>query len=1728
MHRTPRSVHRGRPAVAQPLESRRLLAAVAWTGGAGNWNDPTQWSAGAVPGSGDDVTVPAGATVTVSDGESAGTLTTAAGSTLDITATGTLGNANGGTVSGTVNDAGLLYGSSASTAPLVLAGTTTVTAQWNSGYFRNAGQANFTGAGAIADGPQVTNDGTLTVTGGANLNSGAFTNDAGATIALADDATTTGGTIYNGGTIAKTGGTGASILTGGGTLFDYGGTIAADAGTLAIADQSYFQNTTFTAAGGAAVELDNTLGTYTGNFDFSGTVTGSGAGNFNFVNGTTYPGNPTTGGNQAQTTYALNFPAGFAQVLPGMSFRGDNPQMTNAGYLQFTGAAQHAALDLDNKGTLVVTGTGDLGFGNQTAFLNDATGVIDLTTDAGLADVGDGNGGGFNLTNQGLVEKTGGTGTSSIGTAGVDGAGSVGVGFEDEGGTISAQSGTLDFPAGGAFENTTFTAASGTAISLDDADGTGDGVSYYLSGTLTGSGAGNLLFAGNGVTTRGPYDNSFTPTAGAILNFPAGFAQVTGTIFSGGGATEIVNQGTLDYIGAAQHLGMGIDNKGTIDVTGTGDLGAGSDGAFINDTTGVLDFQSDAGVAGVGGNTAFTNLGLIEKTGGTGQSIIGTAAGGGIGFVNTGGAFAVTSGVLTLTDGDSDVQFTFGGITAAPGSAFDLNLGGGRFFGGGTFAVTGGGTFQFDGGTWDDQSTTAPCTLDFAPGTFNVGAGDFGDNVNVVNAGEIDLPGVADLSAILNQGTVRVTGVGPLTSTLGFVNGTAGVLDFAADATISDSYHADITNNGTILKSGGTGTLDVSNNSFTNNGTVESASGTINLSYGSTLPAGSTLEADAGGTITTTTNGITDDEGTVILNGGSIPAVAGLATVGGTFEVLAGSTFTTAGDLADTGTVTVGGTLNVTGAFTMSQSTSMTNPPVLAFAVGTTVPRLSVTGATTLAGTLTAGYTAGSAAAAAGTAYTVAAFATAAVGAFADTSGTSPAFTPSVTAAAIEFNATGTGGATPTPTPTPNPTPTVTKTIGGLDPGFGTAGLASHDVGFTSTAGVAADGAQSVLVGPIGTSPDESFGVTRYNADGSLDATFGTAGVTTTPFAGTDAVPAAVAVLSDGDILVAGTATTYAAGAAATGSAFAVAEYTAAGALDPAFGTAGQALVSFSTTAGSLSDDVLRAIAVGPGGVIYLGGSSDAAGKGNADLAVAALTAAGGLETTFGAGGKTLADVAGGDDVVNALAVQRNGDVVAAGSATVGGVSEIALARFLTTGAPDPRFGTKGLVTDKVGAVYDAATSVVVQANGAIVVGGLTATGSAASLSSDFVVQRYTTAGRPDRTFGTAGTAVTSFGQPAAVTQVVLSSSGEVVASGKTTASLASVTPDTLDVAIARYTTRGTLDTTFNSSGKVIVDLATGVVAASTSVTPGEAVPGQTMVPLSLAAAAGAAATLSAAFDAFTSSEQGVVAVTQGGEILSAGNSGADTVEAELVAAGVDLVAKLLSSLPASALAGLKATATVSVSEGGTTPAVGTVTLTLSVATDAAGDGAVTVKTLAERVNLKQGQGRTYKVPFAYPATASGGYYLLASVTDGSALPADLNPANNTAASPAAVDVAPAFVSLGGSALSTAATLEPGRTATVSLDVTNDGNVTAKGRVALELLLSTDASPDDGIQVAGLPEVVGLAPGKSKGLRVSFKLAAGFRAGTYDLIALVDPTDGLGSDDRSDAVVVDASPVNVS
>lgn len=196
-------------------------------------------------------------------------------------------------------------------------------------------------------------------------------------------------------------------------------------------------------------------------------------------------------------------------------------------------------------------------------------------------------------------------------------------------------------------------------------------------------------------------------------------------------------------------------------------------------------------------------------------------------------------------------------------------------------------------------------------------------------------------------------------------------------------------------------------------------------------------------------------------------------------------------------------------------------------------------------------------------------------------------------------------------------------TPGDLDPGFGGDGrVAVPSVGSFAARGVAVDAADRVVVagyscagGEDGTcleNGDTSFRVARLTVNGGLDPEFGDGGVVTTRVGEGRSQALDVLVQRDGSIVAAGV------GRAGGRDVFALVRYAPDGSLDPGFGSGGIALLPAGTSYAQVAD-----VERGPDGTLYVAGQAvDAAGLPR--IALARITAAGALDPAFGTGGVTL------------------------------------------------------------------------------------------------------------------------------------------------------------------------------------------------------------------------------------------------------------------------------------------------------------------------------------------------------------------------------------------------------------------------------------------------------------------------------------------------------------------------
>lgn len=390
-------------------------------------------------------------------------------------------------------------------------------------------------------------------------------------------------------------------------------------------------------------------------------------------------------------------------------------------------------------------------------------------------------------------------------------------------------------------------------------------------------------------------------------------------------------------------------------------------------------------------------------------------------------------------------------------------------------------------------------------------------------------------------------------------------------------------------------------------------------------------------------------------------------------------------------------------------------------------------------------------------------------------------------------------------TPTPAP--------GSLDETFGTGGrvLTNIDFGTGSNwaTGVAVQSDGKIIVAanaynyPSGTGND--FYVLRYNTDGTLDYDFGSGGVARVSFTNSydSESPNAVAIQSDGKIVVAGSAPTKAGGAF---FGFAITRLNINGSIDTSFGSNGKILFNFS----SRDDAFAQNIAIQSNGYIVV------VGRSYIDFAFARFTPSGAFDLSFNGSGKLVVQTAKSTDTIGggayAVTIQKilvNGvlqeKIVAAGiRPAVSGVErDFATVRLNPNGTFDTTFGSGGKVFTDFYGLRNQAKSIAIDANNNIVVGGSTRTDSRAK----FALIRYKINGQIDTSFGDNGKTIVGVpGTDNNQEEIAIDSNGRIVLAGWThNGDIAGAWIE--DFAVARFAPDGNLDQTFGGSGIVVTDI---------------------------------------------------------------------------------------------------------------------------------------------------------------------------------------------------------------------------------------------------------------------------------------------------------------------------------
>jgi uncharacterized delta-60 repeat protein len=271
---------------------------------------------------------------------------------------------------------------------------------------------------------------------------------------------------------------------------------------------------------------------------------------------------------------------------------------------------------------------------------------------------------------------------------------------------------------------------------------------------------------------------------------------------------------------------------------------------------------------------------------------------------------------------------------------------------------------------------------------------------------------------------------------------------------------------------------------------------------------------------------------------------------------------------------------------------------------------------------------------------------------------------------------------------------------GSLDASFGNGGIVITPVGSSLDDAYALalqhDG-KLVAAGTSVTESNADFALVRYRNDGSLDPSFGDGGKVVTALGPLIDIAFGVVVQPDGKLVAAGLSGL----GGGSDPTFALVRYRKDGSLDRSFGSRG-----IVTTAVGSEGSSAYALVLQPDGKLVAAGLSDNAS--GSDVALARYRKNGSLDPTFGEGGKVITPVGNSIDTAKALALQSDGKLVAVGR-TVGddGRSSFALVRYLADGSLDGGFGDGGKVVTDAGTVGSSAEAVTVQRDGKLVAAGV-------------------------------------------------------------------------------------------------------------------------------------------------------------------------------------------------------------------------------------------------------------------------------------------------------------------------------------------------------------------------------------------------------------------------------------
>ena len=301
-------------------------------------------------------------------------------------------------------------------------------------------------------------------------------------------------------------------------------------------------------------------------------------------------------------------------------------------------------------------------------------------------------------------------------------------------------------------------------------------------------------------------------------------------------------------------------------------------------------------------------------------------------------------------------------------------------------------------------------------------------------------------------------------------------------------------------------------------------------------------------------------------------------------------------------------------------------------------------------------------------------------------------------------------------------------------------------------------------------------------AAGGLDPSFGTGGKVITYFGSSNSSANAVAIQSDGKIVVAGSPV--------------LLRYNSNGSLDTTFNN--NVIAAHSGLTRGMD------VAIQPDGKIVV-----AAGQ---NFGVARFNSDGSLDTNFGTSGIAtipLGECCSGSS--HSIAIQKDGKILAAGTLYIGNYTDFELVRYDSDGK---NYDVQTTDFSPSGGTFDYVTAIAIQTNGKILLAGNTFNGNPPGYRLAFA--RYNSTDLSlDTSFGAnsviKGTVISNFGNVGMYDySAALQSDGKIAAVGEygCSAGTHGCTANGYKYSLARFKSNGKLDTAFGTNGVTITNFS--------------------------------------------------------------------------------------------------------------------------------------------------------------------------------------------------------------------------------------------------------------------------------------------------------------------------------